>query len=55
MATCKTCGGRGSVRCPRCDGKGQRSGGPLSGPTKCSNCGGAGVVKCGVCKGKGQV
>lgn len=54
MATCKTCNGNGSVKCPTCKGHGRIV--PAFGsPYTCKNCDGSGVVKCGVCKGKGSV
>lgn len=55
MAKCQTCGGKGSVKCPKCKGAGRHGdGGFIPGGTKqCDNCHGSGVVKCGVCHGKG--
>jgi len=54
MAVCKTCGGKGSIKCPVCKGAGRIV--PLLGsPYTCKNCEGSGVVKCGVCKGTGKV
>jgi DnaJ-class molecular chaperone len=58
MTVCRTCSGRGSVKCPSCNGKGTRyeSSGLMGGTTvRCRACGGSGVVKCGVCQGKGQI
>lgn len=59
MASCKTCSGRGSLKCPKCNGKGAyyQSGGPFSGGSvqQCKNCHGSGMVRCGVCGGKGQL
>jgi len=52
MATCKTCKGKGSVKCLTCDGEG-RIIPVLSSAYSCKNCEGSGVVKCGVCKGEG--
>lgn len=54
MATCKTCNGKGSVKCPKCKGRG-RIQDLLGGSHQCNNCNGSGVVKCGVCNGKGHV
>ncbi len=57
MAKCQTCGGKGSVKCPKCKGAGRHGdGGFIPGGTKqCDNCHGSGVVKCGVCHVKGYV
>jgi DnaJ-class molecular chaperone len=55
MPSCKTCSGKGSVKCPKCKGSGRTEGGLLSSPRRCDNCHGSGVVKCGVCHGKGYV
>jgi len=55
MATCKTCNGKGSVKCPKCKGTGRVGGGILSSSSQCNNCDGSGIVKCGVCHGKGSV
>lgn len=59
MATCKACSGKGSLRCPKCKGKGTYydSGDLLSGgkTKRCENCYGSGVVRCGACGGRGQV
>lgn len=55
MATCKTCHGKGSVKCPKCKGTGRIVGGPFTSSRKCDNCNGSGVVKCGACNGKGYV
>ena len=46
---CKCCGGRGKVRCPRCEGDGTIQG------SKCYYCQGEGEVKCKACDGKGEV
>lgn len=54
MTQCKTCNGHGSVKCPRCGGKGG-SYTTLGQYLKCSNCNGSGQVKCNVCNGKGTV
>lgn len=57
MAICKTCRGKGSVKCPKCNGKGERyeSTGFLSGKNKeCSLCHGSGVKECGACGGTGR-
>ncbi len=58
MATCRECSGKGSLKCPRCGGKGTRYEGDfLSGgkDKQCVNCSGSGRVKCGVCSGRGTV
>jgi len=55
MATCKTCSGKGSVKCPKCKGSGRWEAGFLAFSTQCNNCDGSGVTKCGVCHGKGYV
>lgn len=55
MATCKTCSGKGSVKCPKCNGKGRVDAGMFSGMKECPNCYGSGVKKCGACNGKGHV
>ncbi len=52
--TCKRCHGEGSIKCPKCDGKG-RTFRILGGETKCDNCKGSGYVICGVCDGKGKI
>lgn len=54
MPTCKTCNGKGSVKCPKCKGTGRISE-LLGGSHQCNNCSGSGVVKCGACNGKGHV
>lgn len=55
MATCKTCNGKGSVKCPRCKGTGRVGGGVFTSSTECSHCSGSGVKKCGACNGKGYI
>lgn len=54
MATCKTCDGKGSTKCPKCKGSGRVGGGILTSSSQCSNCHGSGVTKCGACHGKGH-
>lgn len=49
MATCKTCKGEGSVKCPKCNGKGRVGGGVFSSSYECKHCSGSGVKKCGAC------
>lgn len=53
MAECKTCKGKGSVKCPQCHGTGRHGGGFLTSSHKCEHCSGSGVQKCGACNGKG--
>jgi DnaJ-class molecular chaperone len=55
MATCKTCSGKGSIKCPRCKGSGRVDKGMLlASYHECSHCSGSGVKKCGACNGKGH-
>lgn len=51
--TCKTCHGEGSVKCPKCNGKGRTFG--FASEAKCDHCKGSGRVICGVCDGKGKI
>jgi len=55
MVKYKECDGRGSVRCPQCNGKGRVGGGILSSSYEGKHCSGSGFKKCGVCNGKGYV
>ena len=55
MAACKSCGTKGSVKCPKCKGAGRVGGSLLGSSSQCNNCNGSGIVKCGVCNGKGYV
>lgn len=48
MATCKTCNGAKTIRCPVCHGSGKVSGRP------CNNCGGDKKTTCPTCKGTGK-
>jgi DnaJ-class molecular chaperone len=52
--TCRTCHGKGNIKCPKCGGKG-RTFGFMGGETPCKHCEGSGEVKCGVCHGKGKI
>lgn len=54
MATCKECGGRGTVKCPKCNDLGE-VGNVISGYRKCDHCGGSSRLPCPVCHGKGEV
>jgi hypothetical protein len=55
MANCKTCGGKGAVKCPVCKGTGRVGGDISTNPRQCDNCKGSGVVKCKACNGKGYI
>lgn len=55
MATCKTCYGKGPVKCPKCHWKGRVSELLDGGSHECNNCSGSGIRKCGVCNGKPKV
>jgi hypothetical protein len=56
LATCRTCNGKGSVKCPKCKGSGRVSSGGIlpGGSVQCDNCHGSGVARCGGCAGKGH-
>jgi DnaJ-class molecular chaperone len=54
MAVCKPCNGKGSVKCPKCDGKGGHND-LIFGFAECKNCGGSGQKACSTCGGKGSV
>lgn len=53
MSRCKTCAGKGFVKCPKCKGSGRISE-ILGGSHQC-NCIGSGVTKYGVYNRKGRV
>lgn len=48
MATCKTCNGAKTIRCPVCNGSGKVSG------RSCNSCGGDKKTVCPTCKGTGK-
>lgn len=55
MATCNTCRGSRSVKCPKCRGEGTIRWDPLfPKEQRCENCHGSGQVRCGACDGKGS-
>ena len=60
MPTCTRCGGKGVVKCPKCDGRGAMEEGqldllaePSSGGTACPECRGTGTLSCPICDGTG--
>jgi len=64
MPTCTRCGGKGSIKCPKCDGLGMVEEGQLellalADPARrapgCPECAGTGTLSCPVCDGAGEV
>jgi DnaJ-class molecular chaperone len=62
MPNCTRCGGKGTIKCPDCDGSGRIDEAQLElmaaappGAQPCPKCKGTGAVACPICEGAGEV